>query len=336
VRRLHRSGIVPPTLATKGARTTADHVLRREATPAADLTFPEHWNEPDVRGALHAMQGWACAHCQRALENSRGDVDHFRPKKGGEHAGHPGYWWLAYATDNLFLTCRVCNSTYKRNLFPLEPGALRADVHSPSGCAAEARILVDPVEDPVDRWIRVDWMESEHEALVKPVTSLPANSTARRRAEASIDFFRLNKDQEVLRERIEAIREAARAIRRNDDEARLRVHRLACRFLAHGAAVHNFVEDCAPEWLPTPREKLRILLSILKDRLARALRTRRSSLEPPVAERDILETAWTLAVVWASPPPGTMTSADVEVWLRDQDFFDLVDGLVTTLHLPGE
>ncbi len=324
---------MPPTLSAtgKGTRTTTENVRRREADPAADLAFPDHWNAPDVRGTLHAMQGWACAHCERALENSRGDVDHFRPKKGGEHAGHLGYWWLAYALDNLFLTCRVCNSTYKRNLFPLEPGAPRADFGSPDAYAAEARLLVDPAEDPVDQWIRVAWKESKDEALLKPVTSLPETSAARRRAEASIDFFRLNKDQEVLRERIEAIREAGRAIRRSDEQAVHRVHRLACRFLAHGAAVHNFIEDCAPDLLPTPREELGILLSDLEDRLVRALRTRRTSLEPQLVERDILEIAWTLAVVRASPPPDTMTSSEVEQWLVERDLFDVVESMCATL-----
>jgi hypothetical protein len=38
------------------------------------------WNNPDVRGALVAMHGRACAYCQEHLpEGDRGDVEHFRP-----------------------------------------------------------------------------------------------------------------------------------------------------------------------------------------------------------------------------------------------------------------
>ena len=32
----------------------------------------------------------------------------------------PGYFWLAYAWQNLFLACQLCNQRFKKNLFPLE------------------------------------------------------------------------------------------------------------------------------------------------------------------------------------------------------------------------
>src|SRR6266481_3442684 len=76
------------------------------------------WNNPDVRGALYAMHGRACAYCEQHLpENDRGDVEHFRPESL--------YRWLAYAFDNYLLSCSICNRTLKRDRFPLRSGATR-------------------------------------------------------------------------------------------------------------------------------------------------------------------------------------------------------------------
>jgi hypothetical protein len=77
-----------------------------------------------------------CVWCERKRDVSRElDVEHYRPKvevtrwvgtpplvsdkPPPEVAVGPGYWWLAFAWGNYFLSCKGCNSGWKRNLFPV-------------------------------------------------------------------------------------------------------------------------------------------------------------------------------------------------------------------------
>lgn len=94
-----------------------------------------------------------------------GDVEHFRPKKAfcqsnEENLTRPGYFWLAYRWDNLFLACTLCNRRHKRNLFPLGHGGVRAI--SPFADLSEEKPLfinpADPDEDDPETLIsfRVD------------------------------------------------------------------------------------------------------------------------------------------------------------------------------------
>src|SRR4051812_10882784 len=100
MRKLRRPTVSLPTLTGKGkgALQAAENVRVRTADPTAVLSFPAHWTESDVRGALHAMHGRVCAYCQSDLpHNDPGDVEHFRPKSE--------YWWLAYEFANYLLSC---------------------------------------------------------------------------------------------------------------------------------------------------------------------------------------------------------------------------------------
>jgi hypothetical protein len=81
-----------------------------------------------------------CAYCETRLPRSTYHGDHFRPKKavaflpeGQKHqqkaqctdgcggmVKHPGYFWLAYAWQNLFPSCGYCNTGEgKKTLFPV-------------------------------------------------------------------------------------------------------------------------------------------------------------------------------------------------------------------------
>jgi uncharacterized protein (TIGR02646 family) len=64
-----------------------------------------------VRVALEKLFHDKCCYCEtRVTAGSDWDVEHFRPKGAvAEHAGHPGYFWLAYTWTNLFLACTFCN-----------------------------------------------------------------------------------------------------------------------------------------------------------------------------------------------------------------------------------
>lgn len=324
MRKLHRPKLHLPTLAGTGKAATkaAEHVRERSTDPTKELTFPDYWNEGDVRGALLAMQGWACAYCLRRLENDRGDVDHFRPKRGADGVVHQGYWWLAYSFENYLLACRICNSSCKGNKFPLEEGTAHSDYLTRASLPAEARLLVDPCEDPVDEWMRVDWMSVEEEGFVRVRPILREGSTEERRASSTIHFFRLNEDIEVLRPRVLALRKAVRAIREGQRET---VHRLACRYLPHGGAVRNLVEDWDATWLPTPTQELLVLLGALKAKLRHVHTLLSRFPDSGLCVRAIEVILWAFAVVWKDSPPNTMTAAEVAQWLDTQGLKQLVE-----------
>ena len=61
---------------------------------------------------------------------------------------YPGYYWLAYEWDNLYLSCTGCNQRQKQNLFPLQDPSKRATNHTQS-IAQEQPLFIDMgKEDP--------------------------------------------------------------------------------------------------------------------------------------------------------------------------------------------
>ena len=90
-----------------------------------------------------------CCFCERKIES--GHVEHFRGKGGYQQSESnkivkPGYYWLAYEWSNLFLSCARCNSTYKRNFFPLANPLERAISHL-YDINKEQPLLIDPAKD---------------------------------------------------------------------------------------------------------------------------------------------------------------------------------------------
>jgi len=114
-----------------------------------------------------------CAYCEsRVAPVAFGDAEHFRPKGGVTTIGadgrecsqmvgsdeHPGYYWLAYSWQNLFPSCAVCNTKYKRNFFPVAKTHVLS--HSPSRTDPgglddlEEPLLLNPlVDDPSDHLV---------------------------------------------------------------------------------------------------------------------------------------------------------------------------------------
>jgi hypothetical protein len=65
------------------------------------------------------MSGYACVWCGADYGGSSKTVEHWRPKATPrQDKEHRGYWWLAYAWDNLFLACDACQ-THRGSSFPL-------------------------------------------------------------------------------------------------------------------------------------------------------------------------------------------------------------------------
>lgn len=130
--RLQRPAPAPAVLRTRGpGRAQAHHVERLAGT--VRLEFDARlYGHRTVKVALLARQHGKCAYCERPLLDSRdADVEHFRPKGGfcqrdpADTPEQPGYYWLAYAWENLLVSCKGCNQTHKRSFFPLASPADR-------------------------------------------------------------------------------------------------------------------------------------------------------------------------------------------------------------------
>ncbi len=128
--------------------------------------FPDHWGKHKPH-FLFAQHFGKCAFCETRISSGYpGDVEHFRPKSycqayspassvndvGGaspkrKAAGQkePGYWWLAYTWTNYLYSCNRCNSSWKKNQFPVV--GLRAQ--GIANLAAEMPLLINPFDvDP--------------------------------------------------------------------------------------------------------------------------------------------------------------------------------------------
>jgi len=148
----------PTILTTKGAERTQNDCDAFDRSPDdyrsgnKRFEFPPIYREAEVTDALKKAQNNKCCYCEKLLDGydvehfrpkgavkqadkkllDKGEVEHYRPKGAVKQADkriqYPGYYWLVYAWDNLFLSCRECNSK-KGILFPLEDDAMRARSH---------------------------------------------------------------------------------------------------------------------------------------------------------------------------------------------------------------
>ncbi len=107
-----------------------------------------------VKEQLKAEQFQKCCFCEaKFTANGFGDVEHFRPKGGYQQKMNgkikkPGYYWKAYDWDNLFFTCQICNTSYKKNYFPVKDEDQRAISHH-DDIAKELPLLIHPaLDDP--------------------------------------------------------------------------------------------------------------------------------------------------------------------------------------------
>ncbi len=117
------------------------------------MAFDEKgYNAGTIKSALSRDQHGKCCYCEAKFDHAyTGDVEHYRPKgavtgPGGRSV--PGYYWLAYAWDNLLFACAICNQTYKRDQFPLVRETDRARHHG-EPLDAEAPMLIKP-SGPID------------------------------------------------------------------------------------------------------------------------------------------------------------------------------------------
>lgn len=109
-----------------------------------------------IKSALIDIQSNKCCFCEsKVIQIDDGDVEHFRPKKAykqnrGDSYQRPGYYWLAYDWDNLFLSCSKCNQRNKKNLFPLNDDTKRAKNHHDSLAREEPNFIHPEFDIPED------------------------------------------------------------------------------------------------------------------------------------------------------------------------------------------
>lgn len=159
--RIERPPEPPEVLQTKGRRKTNENCNRydvhandyRNGSRKFEFDGAVYGHE-SVKSALLRAQFGKCCYCEsRFGATSYGAVEHFRPKGAvqqgpGQGREYPGYYWLAYARDNLLVSCEKCNTTHKRDLFPLGDDTARARSHH-DDLDAEYPLFVDPAaEDP--------------------------------------------------------------------------------------------------------------------------------------------------------------------------------------------
>lgn len=161
--RIQKPAVTPEKLAQDGKKKRRSHCSSYARNPAVyqlgekifsfDRTIYAH---PSVKQALIEAQHGKCCFCERLI-GTDGDVEHFRPKQAykqatGEPLQRPGYYWLAYEWDNLYLACPGCNQRHKQNLFPLQKNTNRANNHRQT-IDAEQPLFIDPGKENPEEFI---------------------------------------------------------------------------------------------------------------------------------------------------------------------------------------
>lgn len=209
--------------------TWLDRAAERTAAFIAAGSYDETssiWSE--IKPVYIALQNNKCIFCERKFESPEFgkieyDLEHFRPKSSIKtwpradddfsydfdtgDAADQGYFWLAYETLNYAASCKVCNSTLKSNYFPIA-GDRGMATATPEDLLSEKPFLCYPVSD----------FDEDPQNLVtfSATIAVPAAADGhdRRRGEVIIDFFRLNRREQLHRERAQMIMILGDALRR--------------------------------------------------------------------------------------------------------------------------
>lgn len=215
----------------------------------------------DIKPVLIDIQRDKCAYCERKFEGVmygkiEYDVEHFRPKNSvpvwPDGIRHPslsysfetgeefqtGYWWLAYDIKNYAAACKVCNTIFKLNFFPIA-GRRCDDADDPAKLPEEEQYLCNPIgEDDADPETLVSFIAT---TAVPAVRRGPRN----RRGRVIIDFFGLNLREILHRERAQtialfgsALEAEARGAATAEDEAI--IERIGDPAIPHAACLRSF------------------------------------------------------------------------------------------------
>lgn len=161
--RIQKPASAPEKLLRDGKRKRRSHCSSYTRNPTAYQSGERNfdfdrtiYSDLSVKQALIAAQHKKCCFCERWI-GIDGDVEHFRPKQAYQQANgqplqRPGYYWLAYEWDNLYLACTGCNQRQKKNLFPLQNPGGRAVSHH-HNLDDEQPLFIDPGKENPEEFI---------------------------------------------------------------------------------------------------------------------------------------------------------------------------------------
>jgi hypothetical protein len=326
------TSLVPPTLAGRcgQAKQAAKHENDRRGRSRRATHFSQTIGINRTCAACCTRVTAACARFAAAtcLATTEATSSIFGQRaRSRKMRTHGGYWWLAYDLNNYLLSCSLCNRVRKRDRFPLRPGArLRTTYSQRKRLQTERRLLLHPEWDPVEDWLRVRWEDSL--CLVKPQQNLSA--AAHNRVQLVIDFFRLNYDARLVRERNRLRDAVLNALDQGRSED---AKRMAIRFRPHSLVAKQVLADRAPQYLPTFGEELRWLLQDALNELLVAIEMQdQADLTDSPQERLTKELLWAFAALWLEPLTGN--AAAVESLLEDTDLTEIVRPFLDAFHRP--
>ena len=159
--RINKRSNCPTILTIKGSEQTLkdcdEFMISPDKYLSGEKKLPKKLNRiygnRTVKDALLKEQHNKCCYCERTRSRGELDIEHYRPKGAvkqsrSEKECHPGYYWLAYTWDNLYLSCKSCNSSWKMILFPLSNPKKRVRSHD-GNLSDEKPLFVNPgAEDP--------------------------------------------------------------------------------------------------------------------------------------------------------------------------------------------
>lgn len=212
------------------------------------------WSE--IKPVFIALQFNKCAFCERQLEGvSVGlieqDIEHFRPK------GHinswlsidnnivmtappneGGYFKLPYHLFNYSASCKPCNSTLKRDYFPIA-ASYKLDGNDPAAMNdIERPYLIYPIGD----------IDNDPEELIQfnGISPFAANqdSHLNNRALVTIEFFKLddrNKRKQLFKERAAIILALWGMLQSDDPQAALLIQKYQHQSSSHANCARCFV-----------------------------------------------------------------------------------------------
>ncbi|WP_147443660.1 hypothetical protein [Corallococcus sicarius] len=121
-----------------------------------------------IKKYLAEAQYFKCAFCEKGIRLEGSPVEHFRPKGGVSNPGKAPdpnrYWWLAWTWENLLLACFRCNTTYKKNQFPIKEGSAPLAEFS-FALHEEHALLIDPTRTDPRHHIRFQYSTKRNKWL---------------------------------------------------------------------------------------------------------------------------------------------------------------------------
>ena len=192
--KIFKKEVAPEVLRTKGVELRDSLIAQADAGNTAFCFDNKVFAHKTVKEQMMEDQHRKCAYCEQYKNGDFGCVEHYRPKGGydlgsGAPLQQPGYYWLAYDWQNLLFSCSECNTSYKRNLFPLVNENTRDIEHR--DITNEDPAIINPVTtDPGDH---IEFSEF----IIRPKMVDGQESI---QGKTTIGVFRLN-DRKDLKER---------------------------------------------------------------------------------------------------------------------------------------